>query len=115
MPRITVDGHEVDVECQPGETILEALHREGHALRVGCRRGGCGVCKVDVLSGEFAYHRPIADKVLTDEEKASGVCLTCRAEAVTDLHIRLRQDDLKRRTTLLAFYAAQQSAKGKTI
>jgi ferredoxin len=53
MARITVQGENVAVECAPGETVLEAMHRTGHALRVGCRRGGCAVCKLDVIDGEY--------------------------------------------------------------
>lgn len=52
---------------------------------------------------------------ITDEERASGGRLTCRAEPLTDLRIRLRQEDVERRTTLLAFYAAQHQAKGTAI
>jgi ferredoxin len=105
MTRITVEGEDVAIDCGPEETILEALHRTHHAVRVGCRRGGCGVCKVDIVNGEVAYTRPVADKVLTDQDKADGICLTCRAVPTTDLHVRMREDDLKRAASLLSFYA----------
>jgi ferredoxin len=41
-----------------GETILEGLYRNGYAFRIGCRRGGCAICKVDLLAGEVQYNRP---------------------------------------------------------
>ena len=107
MHTITVKGEGVAIEVLPDETILTALHRTGHALRVGCRRGGCAVCKVNVLEGEFEYTRPIADKVITEQEAADGVCLTCRAVPRSDMLVELRQDDLRRQSTLLAFYTKQ--------
>ena len=111
MPKISVQGEDIAVECIPGETILEAMHRTGHALRVGCRRGGCAVCKLDVIDGDFEYTRPLAEKVLTDEERASGVCLTCRAVPVSDMTVKLREVEDNRVSTLLAFYAAAQAKK----
>ena len=47
-----------------GERVLVALERaQGFGqlknlprrLPVGCRRGGCGVCRVRVLSGEYRF------------------------------------------------------------
>jgi ferredoxin len=111
MARITVQGENVAVECAPGETVLEAMHRTGHALRVGCRRGGCAVCKLDVIDGEYEYTRPLADKVLTDDERAAGVCLTCRAVPLTDMTVKLREEEDKRVSTLLSFYAAALEKK----
>jgi ferredoxin len=109
--QITVQGEGVAVECAPGETILEAMHRTGHALRVGCRRGGCAVCKLDVIAGEYEYTRPLAEKVLTDEERGAGVCLTCRAVPLTDMTVKLREEEDKRVSSLLAFYAAALDKK----
>jgi ferredoxin len=111
MTRITVQGEDVAVECGSGETILEAMHRTGHALRVGCRRGGCAVCKLDVVEGEYEYTRPLADKVLTDDERAAGVCLTCRAVPTSDMTVALRQEEDNRVNSLLAFYAAALEKK----
>jgi ferredoxin len=111
MARISVQGEDVAIDCSPGETILEAMHRTGHALRVGCRRGGCAVCKLDVIDGQYEYTRPLADTVLTDDERAAGVCLTCRAVPTTDMTVKLREDEDNRVTSLLAFYAAAMAKK----
>lgn len=111
MARITVQGEDIAVECYPGETILAAMHRTGHALRVGCRRGGCAVCKLDVIEGEFEYTRPLAEKVLSEEEKSAGVCLTCRAVPTSDMIVKLREEEDNRVTSLLAFYAAALEKK----
>src|SRR5688500_15731560 len=69
---------DVEVELRPGETVLECLYRHGYAYRIGCRRGGCGVCKVDLIEGDVRYEANIADEVLPESERAVGTCLTCR-------------------------------------
>ena len=51
MPTVAVEGHDVELECREGETIMGSLSRHGFTYRIGCRRGGCGFCKVDLLSG----------------------------------------------------------------
>jgi CDP-4-dehydro-6-deoxyglucose reductase len=109
MPKLTVENDAVSVDLLPDETILEGLYRNGYAYRIGCRRGGCAICKVDLLSGEVVYNRPVADDVLTEEERADGVALTCRAVAVTDVTIALRKDNLRRVSSLMALYASTRT------
>jgi len=93
MPTLTVDGTGVQVTARADEPILTALARCGYAYRYGCRRGGCGICKVELVSGQVRYPVRVAADVLTDAELAGGVCLSCRAVAVDDVVIRLRADD----------------------
>ena len=95
MPVVTVQpGGEV-VYLDPDETVLSGLYKAGYAYAVGCRRGGCAICKVDCLSGQFDYDHPIADTVLTAGERADGTCLTCRAVPKGDITIEMRDEDLR--------------------
>ncbi len=103
MARITVEGTDIVVDTYPGETVLLAMRRTGKALRSGCRRGGCAICKAEVIEGTYEYNAPIADKVLTEEEKASNVCLTCRAVPTSDMVLSLKGHH-ERVNTLLAFF-----------
>ncbi|MGN6606083.1 MAG: 2Fe-2S iron-sulfur cluster-binding protein [Jatrophihabitans sp.] len=93
MPRLTVAGTDVAVETQAGEPILKALSRSGYSHRFGCRRGGCGICKVVLVSGEVDYPDTVCDQVLSEAEQDSGLCLTCRAVPRTDAVIRLTDND----------------------
>ena len=43
----------------PDETPRCALGRVGLRYRVGCRRVGCGICKVRLILGEVRYERPM--------------------------------------------------------
>jgi ferredoxin len=109
MPKLTVVPDGITVDVGEDETILEGLYRHGYAYRIGCRRGGCAICKVDLLDGEVAYNRPVADSVLTEEEKANGCCLTCRAVPTSDITIRLREENIRRVASLLALYAGTRT------
>ena len=62
---------------------------------MGCRRGGCAICKVDCRSGEFSYGRPVADTVVSDSERTNGTCLTCRAVPEGDITIELRGENIR--------------------
>ena len=42
---ITPRGH---FKLQPGETLLTALERTGHAVEYQCRSGYCGACRLQL-------------------------------------------------------------------
>ena len=91
--QVTVLPNAVRIQTRDGETVLGAALRSGFRYRWGCKRGGCGVCKVRLILGEVYYERPIADSVLTDTERAAGICLSCRAVPITDIIIQLQEGD----------------------
>ena len=94
---LTILPDETRVVMHRGETIFQALQRYGFALRSGCREGGCGVCVLRLVSGETYDLLPVADTVLSDEDRRRGNCLPCRAVPTTDVVIcRDPQDSLRR-------------------
>jgi len=95
MPVVTVHPSGEMIYLAPDETVLSGLYKAGYAYAIGCRRGGCAVCKVDCLSGQFDYDHPIADSVLTTGERTDGTCLTCRAVPMGDITIEMRDEDLR--------------------
>ena len=101
MPTVTIHPTGEVIYLDPGETVLSGLYKAGFAYTVGCRRGGCAICKVDCRSGEFSYNHPVADTVITDPERTDGTCLTCRAVPETDLTIELRGENVRLVSTFL--------------
>lgn len=95
MPTITIHPTGEVIHLQPEETVLSGLYKAGYAYTVGCKRGGCGVCKVDCHTGEFSYNRPIADTVISADERHDGTCLSCRAVPETDITIELRGESVQ--------------------
>jgi ferredoxin len=97
MPDVSILPDGVQVTAGEHETLLRALARAGLRYRVGCRRGGCGICKVQLKLGEVRYERPVADSVLSDDERVEGICLSCRAVPITNIVIELQEGDRLRR------------------
>jgi ferredoxin len=95
VPTITIHPTGERIHLEPGETVLGGLYKAGYAYTVGCRRGGCAICKVDTLEGEFSYNRPVADSVVSEQEHAGGTCLSCRAVPESDLTIEMRDECLR--------------------
>lgn len=58
------------------------------AITVGCRGGGCGVCRIKVEAGDYELKK-MSRKHVTEEEQASGVALACRVFPVSDLRIEV--------------------------
>ena len=103
MAEVTILPDGVHVTTRDDETLLRALARAGLRYRVGCKRGGCGICKVQLKLGEVSYERPIAESVLSDDERVEGICLSCRAVPLTNIVIELQEGDRLRRVLGFAY------------
>jgi ferredoxin len=93
---ISLEGHGA-VSARTDERALVALERgQGFGslknmprrLPVGCRRGGCGVCRMRVLNGEYR-REPMSRAHVTDQDEAEGVVLACCVFPLSDLTLRL--------------------------
>jgi ferredoxin len=103
MAEVTILPDGVRVTTRDDETLLRALARAGLRYRVGCKRGGCGICKVQLKLGEVTYERPIAESVLSDDERVEGLCLSCRAVPITNIVIELQEGDRLRKVLGFAY------------
>lgn len=93
---ITLEGHGL-ASGFPHERVLVALERaQGFGqlkdlplkLPVGCRRGGCGVCRVRVTQGDF-HADPMSRAHVSAEDEASGLVLACCIYPRSELSMRL--------------------------
>jgi ferredoxin len=82
--------------CRPEETVLSAILRSGATVVFGCRGGGCGLCKMRLLSGGVEHGR-CSTAVLPEEEKREGSFLSCQARPLSDLTIQLTAANRYRR------------------
>jgi ferredoxin len=89
--------------CYEGERVLVALERaQGFGrlkglfrkLPVGCRRGGCGVCRARVISGEYR-HDPMSRAHVSEADEAAGLVLSCAIYPLSDLSLRFDIPQLK--------------------
>lgn len=74
-----------DFACRPGQSLLTAMIMAGRtAIKVGCRNGGCGVCRVKVLSGNYASEKMTRSRI-SEADEAQGIVLACRIMPSSDL------------------------------
>ena len=76
--RLLQSGGEVEVGA--GESIVEALRRNGIAVRTSCELGYCGTCLTPYRSGE-----PIHRDLVLDEERRRRFLLICCARSASEI------------------------------
>ena len=76
--------------CPQGETVLGAIVRSGARVFFGCTGGGCGVCRMRLISGQLDYGR-YSTAVLSEAERREGFFLACQAKPLSDLAIQLTE------------------------
>ena len=73
--------------CPSDTTVLLAMLNKGKEyLPVGCCAGGCGICKIKVLQGEYEV-KVMSRAQVTVTEQAQGLALACRVLPKSDLKI----------------------------
>lgn len=73
--------------CAEGQSVLHAMEAQGkRCVPVGCRGGGCGLCKVRVLSGDYRRGRMSCQHV-PPEAASQGLALACQLFPQSDLSI----------------------------
>jgi len=82
--RIRQGGRTIAVES--GQTVLDAALAAGIDYPFGCQSGNCGACKSRLLVGEVLL-APYSEFALTDDERAQGLILACRAEPQMDCQV----------------------------
>ncbi|WP_434509656.1 2Fe-2S iron-sulfur cluster-binding protein [Desulfitobacterium sp. AusDCA] len=78
MHRVEQVDSEKSFICKETETLLAGMERAGVAMfPIGCRGGGCGICKVKIIEGEIEKETMSRTHVTLNEEN-DGIVLACR-------------------------------------
>jgi ferredoxin len=73
--------------CADSRSLLEGMESLGRkGIPVGCRNGGCGVCKVAIVSGSIRA-RVMSRAHVSEEEQLAGQVLACRVQPLSDIHL----------------------------
>jgi len=74
--------------CSGGEYVLEAMTcaRCG-PLHYGCFGGGCGICKMKIVSGSYSTEKRMSRAHVSELEESEGVVLICCIKPLGDLKI----------------------------
>ena len=82
---MTPAGEGQPFACKPGQSLLTAMIMAGRTtIKVGCRNGGCGVCRVRVLAGSYASEKMTRSRI-SEADEAAGIVLACRIMPGSDL------------------------------
>lgn len=83
--------------CSSEQTLLQAMEASavvGESLRcipAGCRGGGCGQCKVTIISGEHICKK-MSVKHISERERENGKVLACRCYPRSDIQFTTASD-----------------------
>jgi ferredoxin-NADP reductase len=75
---------DVEAQCLPGQTVLQAARGVGVRISAACEFGLCGTCKTRKLSGEVKMSH---NGGILDEEIAEGYILCCCSRPLTPIEI----------------------------
>ena len=94
----TSQGFDVQVEhsdgnvnffCPENLSILAAMEKAGLAVvPVGCRGGGCGICKIAITSGEFTSGKMSKAHISDEDINSASVSLACRTYPQSSIIIK---------------------------
>jgi 3-phenylpropionate/trans-cinnamate dioxygenase ferredoxin reductase subunit len=76
--------------CAINENLLKGMLKLGRkGIPAGCVSGGCGVCKVRILSGQVQSCGPVSRAHISVEDEAQGITLACRVTPVTAVRLEV--------------------------
>lgn len=85
---VTITDTNENYRCRTDESLLTGMHRLGkRGIPVGCRGGGCSVCKVQVVAGAYEQMRPMSREYVSDEDLAQGRVLACCVRPLEEVSV----------------------------
>lgn len=87
--RISLAGTPLEFSCGADEVLVRAALRAGIDLPYECNMGGCGACKLHLVSGEVETVWPDAPG-LSDRDRRRQQILGCQSRPRSDCAIALR-------------------------
>ena len=92
---ITIDDTGDSYRCVDTRSVLEGMEALGKkGIPVGCVNGGCGVCKVQIISGEYEA-RKMSRSYVSAEEIAQGIVLACRVYPRSEIRLEVQGKMIK--------------------
>jgi CDP-4-dehydro-6-deoxyglucose reductase/ferredoxin-NAD(P)+ reductase (naphthalene dioxygenase ferredoxin-specific) len=90
--RVKIRQYGETLAVETAQTILDAALSAGLDYPCSCQSGNCGACKSVLVSGEVDL-LPYSEFALTDEERAAGLILACRAMPESDCEVAYLEPD----------------------
>lgn len=85
---ITVQSTGNAFTCRDDQSVLDAMLKAGCGpYHYGCYGGGCGVCKIQVLEGDYHCFKNMSRAHIKEGEMNQGFVLSCCIQPRSDLVI----------------------------
>lgn len=82
---VAVEGSDKAFPCRSDQNLLAALIAARQtSIKVGCRNGGCGICRVRVTSGQYQSLKMTRSRI-SEADELAGVVLACRILPQSDI------------------------------
>jgi len=81
--QVIVQGSAEQFPCSEDENLLQGMQSRCvgtpmlNSIPVGCRGGGCGICRIRVLEGEYEAKK-MSRKHIPERDQLQGIVLACR-------------------------------------
>ncbi len=85
-------GQQFEYTCASNVTPLRAARDRFIPIPTGCQQGGCGMCKVKVLDGQYDQELVRSHDALSNEELENGYALACCMMPKSDLEMITVED-----------------------
>ena len=87
---IVIEGAGEEFTCLPERNVLKAMEQLGRqGIPVGCRGGGCGVCRVQVVGDGLYRTGKMSREQVPVEDEEKGICLACKLFPEGDLRLKV--------------------------
>ena len=80
--------------CSENNNLLKAARSQMVKVPYGCASGGCGMCKVKVLHGDYRMDM-YSKQALTNRERENHKILLCKTYPLSHLEIDLMKERVK--------------------
>ena len=86
---VTLADSGISFPCQRDQNVLAAMEQLGRrGIPVGCRGGGCGICRVQVVHGALYRTLKMSRAQVTQDDRDAGIALACKLIPEGPLTIR---------------------------
>ena len=87
---VTIENSNHEFICSENQNVLKAMEQLAlDTIPVGCRGGGCGVCRVQVLGNSRYRTGKMSRAEISLDDEQNGICLACKLIPESDLKIRV--------------------------
>jgi ferredoxin len=84
---VEVAGGDKVFHCSEDQSLLNAMISAGRCgIKVGCRNGGCGICRVRITDGRYSSKKMTRSRI-SEGDEAEGIVLACRVFPSSDISL----------------------------